>query len=198
MWGEKEVGVGDEVDFRGSVEDEQSLPLDIARGGQAGMGFGEIGVVIAGVGDELESASGEMGEKGIEGNGIEGASRRDSDAAVGSGKAFLSNNAAEGWLKAAQECAGGAANPGGIWSGVEAPGRLKGVANGADAGFVRGAEDGAKYGRKHVGVLVCIDMGEGEAARLEQVDLGGAFCFNLSGVDAAGDQLSKERAECRL
>ena len=78
--------------------------------------------------------------------------------------------------------------------GAEAPEGLKGIADGADAGGAGGAKDGAKHGRKDVQVLVCVDVGEPEAASLKKGDLSDGFGLDFIWTDAAGEQAAEKCA----
>ena len=63
---------------------EQGVELDFAVLAEAGGGLGEVGVVVAGVGDELEGACGGEGvEEFGEGLGGEVAGGGDADRAIG-------------------------------------------------------------------------------------------------------------------
>jgi len=60
-----------------------------------------------------------------------------------------------------------------------APCRLERIADGVNAAGARGVEDRAKHLREHVGVLVGVDVGEGDATGLQELDLGAGFCFDF-------------------
>jgi len=140
---------------------------------------GEVGVVVAGVGDELPEAVGESCQQGIECDPVEGAGGEDADCALGGGEAFFGDNAEEFGAEGAEDLDLGAAEPSRLGRGADGPGGFEGVTDGADAGFAGGAEDRAQNLRKHVGVFVGVDVGEMQASVLQEGDLGGGFGFDL-------------------
>ena len=207
------------IDFGETGRDrgEQGVTFDFAVPAEAGGGLGEVVVVVAGVGDELEGAVvGEGVEEVGEGLGGEVAGGGDAEGTVGgadgggwSGVCMFPPFAARrmghrrvgGWLKfvepgleAAEEEELGTAERATLAEGV-GPAGFEGVADGGDAGDLEGAEDGAEDAGKEVGVFVGVGVGEGDAGGLEAADLGDGFAGDVVGVDLAADGGEGEAGE---
>ena len=97
----------------------------------------------------------------------------------------------EGALEAAEGCnfklaeeraAGEAGGPCGF----------KRVANGRDAAGLGGTKEWARDTREKVGVLVCVDVGDGEALLLKRLDLRGGLLLNVGLRDAATLEVEDE------
>jgi hypothetical protein len=114
---------------------------------------------------------------------VEASGGEHADGAVGGGETFFCGDAAEGGLKPAEEGYLRAAKQGGVAGcvrgSVQAPGRLKRIADGSDSGCPRGSQYGAQDGGEHVDVLVAIDVGEADSTRLKEGDLRGGFGFDF-------------------
>jgi len=171
------------------------LALGFARVEQAGVCAGEIGVVVTGVGDEFPNAGGQAVEQSGEGNGREGSGGENAECAAGGGEAFFSHDAQESGLKQTKHAKLGAAERQSGGCGAEAPDWLEGIAHGADAGGAGGAQDRTQHGGKDVRVLVGVDMGEVEAAALQQGDLRGGFCLDFAGMNAGGEEAAEKCAK---
>src|ERR1035438_7328796 len=173
--GRRDAGIGDEFDGGEFFDGVESFALDVARGAEAGADFIEIGIVVAGVRDEFPCAGGELAEQGAGSGGVEDSGADYGDGPVGGGEAFFCDDSAAGGLQLAEDVDLGGAGPRGAGCGADGPYRFEGIADGADSGGTGGAEHGAQDCWKHVGVFVGVDVGEAQAAGLEQGDLRGGF-----------------------
>ena len=167
-----------------------------ARGKEPGACAGEGWVVIAGVGNEfvhgLWLAWGDGGEQGSDGGGIECSGSEDAQRSAGGGESVFRDEVVKAGSEQVKEADLGTAGEWRARGGVNTPRRLEGIANSADAAGVRGAKNGAEHAREHVGVLVRVDVGEGDAAGLQELNLGARFGFDFAGLNfAANEALEK-------
>ena len=156
----------DEFEVRELVELLEGLEFGVARSTKPGMHVCKVSIIVAGMGDEFPCACGQMAEQGCDGFCVEAAGGEHAGGAVGGGKAFFRDDAPEGRLEAAEEAYLEAAMTGSLRRCMEAPCRLKGIADGADSCGSGGSQDGTEHGRKHVDMLVGVDVGEVESAIL--------------------------------
>ena len=179
-----EVGKGDEVETAVVFDGHEGVAFDFARFEETGVCLQELFVAIAGVGDQFEGALGHCGDERVDGGDVQGAGGQTAHGAVGSVEAFFFDDAAKAGLVAAQEDDFSAAQLWRIGCGVEAPDGLEGIANGVDAGSPGSAQHGPQDGRKHMNVLVRVDVGEAKAVALQESDLRGGFGFDIGAADA--------------
>src|SRR5450631_2200552 len=178
--GRRDAGIGEEFDVGEFFDGVESFSLDVAGGAQASADLVEIGIVVAGVRDQFPRARGELTKQGAGGGDVEDSGADNGYGSVGGGEAFFCDDSAAGGLQFAEDVDLRGAGPGGAGGGANGPHRLEGIADGADSGGTGGAEDGAQDCWKHVGVLMGVDVGEVQAAALEQGDLRGGFGLDLS------------------
>ena len=170
---------------------EEGIPLDVAMGAEAGGDFIEAGVVVAGMAAEFKGSGGVRWqglENFAESAGVEVASGRDADRAVGGEDAVaaklrlvfkLSVKVAEQfYLNVAEAVA---------VTESETPGLLEWVANGVDAGPLGYAEERTGDGGEEMGVFVGVEVGDANSSALEFRDLGEGFALDLFSADAVAE-----------
>jgi hypothetical protein len=155
----------------------------------------EVGIVVAGVTEELEGAGGgKGGEGGLEGVGVEAAGGGDAEGAVG-GEGTVGGTHVGG-AEAVEESNLEATFEGGA-GGILREGRFEGIAEGGELGA---SEDRAELGddcREEVGVFVSVEVGGTDAGALEFLELSESFTPNLVGVDAVEQEIADEVEERR-
>ena len=159
------------------------------------MSLGQVGIVVARMGDQFPCAGGKMTEQCIRGGRVEGSGGQNADGAVGGAEALFRHDAAESGLKQPQQVDLGTANEMSGGCGAKTPRRLKGIANGANAGCLGRAQHRAQDGGKHMGVFVRVNVSEMQAAGLQQFDLSSGLGLNLNGADAALEEPLKKSAQ---
>ena len=155
----------------------------------------EIGVVVAGVADELPCAVGDGTQHGVQGGAVEVACGGDADCAT-RGEDAVSSNGRRGFKaataglerpdKEAATCA--STERGG-------PARLEGVADAVNTGLLKCEDDGACDTREKMRVLVCVDVGEFEAGASELLNLCECLALDLVLADGAAQDAEREVAE---
>jgi len=151
---------------------EQGEALDVAGAAQASGDGVEVGVVVAGMADDLPQAVGEGIESVAKGAGVEASGGGDADGAVGGadGSAADLRELEETGAQHAHEADLGDAHAVGA-ADAEAPGLLEWIANGADAGALGDCEQRTRDHRQNVGVFVGIEVGDGDAGGLQAVTI---------------------------
>lgn len=81
--------------------------------------------------------------------------------------------------------------------GAKRPGGLEGIADGWDTAGARGHKERAEDAGEEVGVLVGIDVGDGEAGGLKAANLGGGLGGDVFGADAEGEEVANKVGEGR-
>ena len=141
----------------------QCEAFGVARRTETRRDLSQVGVVVAGMRDEFPCARRQLTEQGSKCCCVEASGGEHADGAVGGGETFFCGDAAEGGLKPAEEGYLRAAKQGGVAGcvrgSVQAPGRLKRIADGSDSGCPRGSQYGAQDGGEHVDVLVGVNVG---------------------------------------
>ena len=107
-------------------------------------------------------------------------SSKNANRAVGGDESLFCDQAAECGLEVAQKPNLQAAKPRSTRRGADAPGRLEGIADCANAGRPGSPEHRTQHPGEHVGVLVGVDVGQAHAAALEVRDLCGSFALDFS------------------
>ena len=114
------------------AEDGEGLALDVARGAEAGADAGQVGVVIAGMGDQLPCAGGYVAsrERRVAASRVPVPAM--ANGAVGGGKSFFGYDAAANRFEPSQSADLEDADQGAP-TVARRPRRLEGIADGADA-----------------------------------------------------------------
>ena len=84
---------------------------------------------------------------------------------------------------------------GGILSEAKRPFRLKRIADGRHTTCTSGADQRSEHAWKHVGVLVRVHVGNGDAGRLDLTNLRDGFALDLCGCDAASEEVNHKSVE---
>jgi hypothetical protein len=184
MCGFEEAGEGDEVDSGIAFDGDQRVTFDFAGFEQSCVGPREGFIAIARMGDEFKCALRHGRDERVNDGKLEGACGENSDGAVGGHQALLGNDTAETRLEPAKKEHLCAAGLGSMDCCVDAPERLKGIAHRANSGGPGGTQYRAQHQRKHVHVLVSVDVGEAQSVALKQCDLRGGFGFNFGRTNA--------------
>src|SRR5665213_1812691 len=79
--------------------------------------------------------------------------------------------------------------------GRYAPRRFKGTTNGADITGVRGPHDCVKNRRKHMRMLVGVNVGDGHARLTQPQDLRDCFLLDMGSIDAAQSEIADETTQ---
>jgi len=174
------IGEGDQLNRRKLLDHLQGETLDVAGFAQASVNPREVCVVVTRMGDQFPGSLWNMCEKSAKGRGIDRPGTGDRDGAIGSDEAFFRDDAPEVGPKPAQRPHLSRSHPGSAGGGVHRPFWLKGIAHRANSGSPRRAQNRAQNARKHVGVLVRIDVGEVKAALLQQENLCRGLGFDLT------------------
>jgi len=169
---------------------EESLHLDLTMGTEASGDPIEIGVVVAGMADELEGAGFRKGREYLGKSGAcEIPGGGDAQSPVGGvnvGKVkFVESvetrpeTVEEGELHTAFETS---------VRELLREGRLEGVADGGDGGVLEDTEKGASDGREEVGMFVGVDVSDVYAGALELLNLSESFAFDVIFTDGAAEE----------
>ena len=138
--------------------------------------------------------------------GIEMARSHDAERAVGGLQSGLGDRSAETPRQASQGLYLRIALPQPALGTREVGGNhFERITNRTDAASPRGAQNPLQSRRKNVRVFVCVNVGNGEAVRLQSTNLRGRFGLHLVGVDPAGhrpngeprDSIAKGVPTCR-
>ncbi len=179
-----EIRKGGQLDCRELPNRLQSAILDLARSAQPGIHLRQFGVVVSGMGHKLPCARRQFLEQATQSRCVEGPCARHGDGSVRGDKVLVCEDAAGTRLQHTQCREFGNAHQGGAACRANSPFGLKGMANGADAGRAGGSQQGAQHCRKDVRVLVRVNMGESQAAVLQERNLRRRLRFNLLTADA--------------
>jgi len=190
-----ELGEGSEIDGGEFAENGENLTFKIARGAKAGRNARQIVIVVTGMSNELPSAGGKLLEEGAKGVGVEDTGCSDGDGSVGCCEALLCNDAAEDGLNPAQGADLSEAHPRSAGRAMDRPGWLEGIADDLNSATTGGAENRPENGRKHVRVLVRVNVGEAQSLALQRFDLRAGFGLDFGGANAAGDETREKYRE---
>ena len=175
---------------------EEGDAFGVAGGAKAGGDGVEVGVVVTRVADKFPDAVWHGGEDGGEGFRVDGAGGGDAEGAVG-GEDAAAADLGEGEEAGAQILDGAdfeAAKERALAEG-EAPGLLEWIADGGDAGALGYEEKRAGDCGEGVGVLVRVDVRDGDAVLLDAEDLGVGFLGDVGFMDAAEQEVADEVGE---
>ena len=176
---------------------EQGFAFGVSMGAEAGGEGSEIGVVVAGVADELPEPGREMAEDLIEGVLVEAASGGDAEGAIGGERVPVAGcgGVALGARLEGIEQAELEASEGTAMAEAAVPGRFEGIADGGDRGLLGCLKEGDADRGKEVGVLVGVEVGDGDSGELQLADLGERLATDVGGEDAAAEGSVREGHE---
>src|ERR1039458_120914 len=163
-----QLGKRNKFNGREFFQGEKGRAFDVTRSAKAGADAGEVGVVVAGMGDELPCAGRQTLEQGTQGGSVEDAGAGHGDGAAGGDKSFLVKNPAANRLQPAQGAHLRQPHPRRAMRGTARPFRLEGVADRMDSASTRGAKDGAQNCRKDMRMLVRVNVSQPNASLLEE------------------------------
>ena len=174
---------------------EEGLHLDLAVGAEARDNAIEVGVIVAGMADQLEGA---LGWEGVEDfckrGGVEIAGGGDADGALRREDLMIADLwvAIEGGLQAVEEADLQATLEAGVGELLGEYG-LEGIADGADVHVFEHTKEWAGDGGEEMCVLVGVHVGDGDAGSLEAGDLGVGFAHNVFFADLTEEEGAKEQ-----
>lgn len=176
----------------------QELKFDLARLEQARVYGSQVVIAIAGMADKLPGPVRKGLEYPREKGGVERPGGGDADSAVGREKAGAFHEPLKFWLQKTKRTGLNGSFPADAPlgdDGGERLGWLEGIAESWYAANARSAQHAFQHGRKQVGVLVGVEVGEGDAGVLEASKLCCCFRLDLAAIEATGESKSSKTAD---
>jgi len=167
----------------------------LARRYQAGASLAQRIIDISRVTDELPNAWGHFVQQLLDVGCVECSGRKHAQRAICRVQPGRAYNSQELAAKEPQSAHLQTARSGSIPSETKRPFRLKRIADSGHITCAGGVDQRPEYARKHVGVLVCVQVGNRDASRLDLTNLRDGFALDLCGCDAASEEVNHKSVE---